>query len=142
MAKEFPTRTVLSVTTGRLLTQRSDTGNGIESMYELLGYMTDDSPFTHQLGRFADECKPWLLRWFPKLADVNLTRLDELLKSAPDGESGCEQWLYEEYTRLELPAHLPVEKIPRDDHEHKNPISELVEMRGGNADGIVVVETD
>ncbi len=66
--KVFPLRVLLTVTTGRLLTQsRGPRDNGIGDLYELLGWMTNDEPFTHQLPRFADECKPWILQWFPEL---------------------------------------------------------------------------
>src|SRR5688572_14476801 len=67
--KTFPLRVVLTVTTGRLLTEpKGERDNGISDVYQILGWMTNDEPFTHQLPRFCDECKPWLLRWFPELA--------------------------------------------------------------------------
>ena len=67
--KRFSLRTVLTVTTGRLLTAPTeDGGNGIGDLYEILGWITmESSPNTHQLGRFADECKPYLFRFFPEL---------------------------------------------------------------------------
>lgn len=66
--KTFPLGVVLTVTTGRLLTKsKSQNDNGIGDLYDILGHMTGDSPFTHQLGRFAAECKPWLYRWFPEI---------------------------------------------------------------------------
>lgn len=62
MTKDFPTLAVLSITSGRLLTQPKDAseGNGIDQVYEVLEWMTDDLPFTYQLGRFVEECKPWI----------------------------------------------------------------------------------
>jgi len=60
--KTFDVRVILSATTGRLVTKsQGPDDNGIGDLYELLGWMTDDSPFTHQIPRFMQECKPWLL---------------------------------------------------------------------------------
>lgn len=126
--KQFPLRVLLTVTTGRLLTKISD-------LYDILGWMTNDSPFTHQLPRFADECKPWLLRWFPKLAnaDALLPLLDEMIEKV-GGERGCEAWL----DGLTLEPEYDVPRIPRDDHEQKNPYDELVETLGSD-EGVFVV---
>ena len=138
--KRFPLRTILSVTTGRLLTKpRDEHDNGIGDLYELLGWMTDDSPMTHQLPRFNDECKPWLLRWFPELqaARDSLWVLDE--KVATLGIlRGIEFWL----TNLQLnglQAEYDVPRIPADDHERKHPFDELVAMRGTD-EGIIIVK--
>lgn len=70
--KKFPLRDVLTVTTGRLLTKgKGKDDNGIGDLYKILGHMTgDDGVMTHQLGRFSEECKPWLLKWFPELAEA------------------------------------------------------------------------
>jgi hypothetical protein len=128
--KTFSLRTVLTVTTGRLLTKpKGERDNGIGDLYELLGWMTNDSPFTHQLGRFAEECKPWLLRWFPNLqhATDTLANLDKLLKI--DRSNGVELWL-KAIIAGGQPSELEVPRIPRDDHTVKDAYDELVEMRG------------
>jgi len=66
--RKFPLCTVLTVTTGRLLTKRKSTNdNGISDLHEILEHMIGETPFTHTLGSFADKCKPWLLFWFPEL---------------------------------------------------------------------------
>lgn len=136
--KRFETRVLLSVTTGRLLTRSEGLrDNGIGAMYELLGWMTKDEPFTHQLPRFAEECKPWLLRWFHELQTATdaLPLLDaELAKGQP--ENAVEYWL----GTLELaglPREYDVPQIPDDDHERKHPYDELVQMRGTD-EGIVI----
>ena len=134
--KKFPLRVLLTVTTGRLLTtSQGPRDNGIGDLYELLGWMTNDQPFTHQLPRFAEECKPWLLRWFPELAAAS-EQLDALAGciNAIGGEAGVEQWL----GKLAMPAEYDVPRIPRDDHHRKNPYDEMVEMRGTD-EGIVIL---
>ena len=49
--RQFPLRTILTVTTGRLLTKaKGPRDNGIGDLYEILGYMTgDNGVMTHQL---------------------------------------------------------------------------------------------
>ena len=143
--KRFPLRVVLTCTTGRLLTEgKGDRDNGIGDLYELLGWMTSDSPFTHQLPRFNDECKPWLLRWFPELTHASdaLDRLDLLLDQG-EPRIAIEAWL--EHLLLGMPgvlkADYDVPKIPADDHVRKNAFDELVEMRGTD-EGIVLVKAE
>lgn len=138
--KRFPLRVLLTVTTGRLLTKsRGEGDNGISDLYEILGWMTHDTPFTHQLPRFNDECKPWLLRWFPELAEVNaqLGALDELVGS--QGAAGVEAWLTVIEDGIDCRPEYDVPRIPQDDHERKLPYDELVAMRGTDK-GIVIVD--
>lgn len=140
--KKFELRVLLTCTTRRLLTKpEGERDNGIGALYELLGWMTNDQPFTHQLPRFNDECQPWLLRWFPELAKAGtasaLTSLDVLLHTA--NCDPIEQWLMEQLQENpELKAEYEVPRIPRDDHTRKNAYDELVEMRGTDA-GVALV---
>ena len=145
--KTFDLRTILSVTTGRLLTKRrGDRDNGIGDLYELLGWMTGESPFTHQLPRFGEECTPWLLRWFPELgrAYAYLTDLDLMLAEGQEkgvgGDVVCDNWLAALTDVWDIGAEqtYDVPKIPANDHERKAAWDELVAMRGTDK-GIVVV---
>ena len=140
---------LLTITTGRLLTEpKGDPDNGIGDLYEILGWMTEDSPFTHQLGRFAKECEPWLLKWFPELApcgvESSLASLDRWIKTDRTGtaQEGIKMWLTELKMMFpELKDAYEVPRIPKENHAIKHPLEELVEMRGGKTDGIVVFET-
>jgi len=144
--RRFSLRVVLTVTTGRLLTApRGSSDNGISDLYDILGWMTNDSPFTHQLGRFADECKPWLRRWFPQLftvgllpLDIELAKADRLPAASRDvyRVGVIENWL--KPLIADYGEFLDVPRIPRDDHAHKNPIDELVEMRGTEENILVI----
>ena len=133
--KHFPTLAILSVTSERLLTQpkNESEGNGIGQLYELLGWMTDDSPFTHQLPHFSRECKPWLLRMHPQLADF----MEHICRMCDDGK--VNELQAEMIERLG--ETLPVAKIPQDDHERKNFYDELVAMRGTD-EGIEIITLD
>jgi len=100
VTKPFPLRVVLTVTTGRLLTQgKGPHDNGIGDLYELLNWMTGDNLFTHQLPRAGDACKPYLLKCFPVLVAVNacLDSLDKWIASDKTGtsEEGIKMWLAE-----------------------------------------------
>jgi hypothetical protein len=140
--KTFPVRVLLTVTTGRLLTKsRGERDNGIGDMYGLLGWMTNDQPFTHQLGRFAEECKPWLLRWFPELADEEpwvQVALADVPKERVEQE--IEAYLMAAQKRGCKPEYA-VPRIPADDHQCKNAYDELVEMRGTD-EGIIIVKPE
>lgn len=145
--KRFSLRTILTVTTGRLLTEPKDGGNGIGDLYEILGWMTNDSPFTHQLGRFAEECKPWLFKWFPELApcgvESSLASLDNWISKDRTGtaQEGIKMWLAELKIMFPNLKHdYDVPRIHAGDHQRKNPVAELIEMRESK-DGIIVVNT-
>ena len=127
--KRFAARVLLSVTTGRLLTTpNGPDDNGIGDLYELLGWMTGDSPFTHQLPRFSEECKPWLLRWFPELAMADVAVLDDMLTDKRlTPEAIIENWLGL-YLENDIEEKYDVPKIPAGKHEQQDPIGELKQM--------------
>jgi hypothetical protein len=134
--KNFPTRDILTVTTGRLLAKGDGLhDNGINNLYRLLEWMTGEPPFNHQLPRFAKECKPWLLRWFPELGGVDdeLPRLDWLLGGGNGRGAAVDDWL----ATLELPESYDVPQIPRDDHTYIDPVKEAEDMFG--KDRVIVV---
>lgn len=147
--RRFELRTLLTLTTGLLLTRpKGDRDNGISDFYELLAWMTGDQPYTHQLPRFAAECKPWARRWFPALFTVSLRDLDAELEketaipalSRDAFRVGViENWL--KNLVPELGAYFDVPRIPRDDHVRKDAYDELVEMRGTD-EGIVVLRAE
>ncbi len=136
--KRFNLDDVLSASTGCLVTARH-----MEGIYDILNWVTDDNLFTHQLPRAFEECRPWFHRWFPKLKDVDTDALVSLLEAKGKSLEVAGEWVQAEAARLGLDAAYDVPRIPQDDHERKDPIDELVEMRG-STDGIVavVVEPD
>lgn len=122
--RKFHLGDVLSITTGILVSPRY-----IEGVYDILNYMTNDSLFTHQLPRAAKECAPWLLRQHPELVKVQVP-------GRFDGKTHVEKWLAEQ--ALVYGEELVVQPIPMDDHDKKNPITELEEMVG--KDKVIVIE--
>lgn len=121
----FPTEAVLTVTTDRMLC--SDIG----MVYEILNHMTGDNLFTHQLPRAAGKCAPALLEQHPQL--VGVTVPDGLV-----GEVPIRAWIAEVIEQFG--AELPVAPLPAGAHEVRDPLSELIEMRGGAPVSVVVVQ--
>jgi hypothetical protein len=116
--REFGLGTVLTVTTGRLLAP-------IGNVYDILGWMTGEDLFTHQLIRAADVCTPVLLKAFPWLADVEVPEEGEGF----DTEELVTGWLAEQAEKLG--ATFPVPKLPGGMYSHRHPLVELEEMLGG-----------
>ena len=63
--KTFHLGDVLSITTERLVSPRH-----IDGVYDILGWMTGESLFTHQLPRACRECRSPLLAQHPDLAAI------------------------------------------------------------------------
>lgn len=64
--RSFHLGDVLSVTTGRLVSLRH-----IDGVYDILGFMTGEQLFTHQLPRASREAAPEILRQHPDLAAID-----------------------------------------------------------------------
>lgn len=145
--RKFPLRTVLTVTTGRLLTRRRGPhDNGIDDLYDILAHMTNDSVWTHQLGRFGNECRPWLLRWFPELdspvmrnATAELEDMDALATGLDERRTWTDTWIDSLIAQGICHSQYEIGQIPRDDHEVKDPYDELVIMRGTD-EGIILID--
>ena len=136
-AKTFSLGQVLSVSHDRLMCDMSQ-------VYEILNHMTQDSLFTHQLPRAQRECRPWLLRWFPQLSDLDLSDVTPENQSQRLAEVDMELRNTLDPNILFLPSErmplaFKVEPIPRDDHIWRDPIEEMAEMMGG-LDRVIVVE--
>ncbi len=113
MAKDFHIGDIISAATGVLVSPRH-----IDGVYDILGFMTGESLFTHQLPRVGREAESVLLRQHPELAAAfeetkQVTR--ENWKEMLDG------WVAR-YGEM-----LPVEPFTVDEHEYREPISELAE---------------
>ena len=121
--RTFDLGDVLSITTGKLVSPRH-----IEGVYDILNFMTGDNLFTHQLPRVSEECKPYLLKQHPQLADVDASGV---------GPDNWQAWIRDQ-TRKYGPS-LKVEPLPHGEHYHIDPLSELAEKV--HPDKIIVVKT-
>ncbi len=123
--REFPLSDILSVTTERLLSRRH-----MDGLYDLLGYMTGESLFTHQLPRANDACKPVLLAQHPQLEGVTL----------PEGIDAPDIMAWLANAEREYGETLLVQ--PLSFWEHQNPIEELCDMVGSEKVFVVPVDRE
>src|SRR6266853_3142795 len=117
--RTFPLGVILSITHGALLCE-------MEQVYEILNFMTGDNLFTHQLPRARTVAAPDLFRQFPDLMHIDVAHV------TPKNWKQALAVLEREYGASRTVAPLP----PRH-YEAKDPIEELVELRGGTK-GIIV----
>ncbi len=122
--KKFHLGDVLSITTGRLVSPRH-----IDGVYDILGFMTGESLFTHQLPRAGDACKPALFEQHPQLKDVDASNVNE---------KNYKQWLAEQVAKYG--EKLSVSPLVNGKWEAKDPIEELSEMAPNAKDISVVVD--
>lgn len=118
--REFHVGDILSAITGTLLSPRL-----IEGMYDLLGYMTGEPLWTHQLPRASRECEPSLREQFPDLAAIEPPDWSDV----PDGELArtVRAWLdgiVEQHGETRL-----VHPLAPTDHTSIDPLTELRMMR-------------
>lgn len=109
---KFSIGAVLSITTGKLLSSMDD-------VYKILDFMTGDSNFTNQLGRAAEECRPWLSRRHPELDGIDVSDI------TADNYKQRLAVLAEKYGES-----FDIKPIPRDEHTHIDPVEELETMVG------------
>lgn len=117
---------VLSVTTGRLVAP-----TGMDGVYNVLNYLTDDNLMTHQLPRAMDECAPHVLAEHPDLADVQMP--DEF-----DGPEHVKGWLAEQVERYGGARVLT--PVPPEKHPRIHPLAELLTMAPDKP--VIVVEPE
>lgn len=111
--KAFPTADVLSLITGRLLSDE-----GIGAMQTILSWMTGEDVYTHQIPRIADEAKAVLIGLQPNLLQAS--------EEAGDITGGnWRDWLARWEARYGKAIIVP--KFNADQHERIDPLSELAE---------------
>jgi hypothetical protein len=114
VSKEFPIGAVLSVVTGRLVSE-----NHIDGVYEVLNFMSGESLFTHQLPRVSREAEPIILAMHPHLAEAKIEA------EQVNGEN-WRQWLDTWTARYGKTIAVPRMNIA--EHERIDALSELAEM--------------
>lgn len=110
--KNFHIGDILTITTGRLVSPRH-----MEGVYDILGWMTGETLYTHQLPRVCREAQPVILAMHPQLAAVD--------KDAEINPGNLDAWLAARVA--EFGETLPVPKMTTDQHERIDPLSEAAE---------------
>lgn len=122
MAQKFHVGTVLSITTGKLMTP---TTPPINDVYKILQYMAGEPIWTHQIGRVMKECAPAILRQHPQLFawrdDVTSENFRDRLVDAVN----------------QFGKFLEIAPLSAEDHESIDPMSELAERQ--HPDKIITV---
>lgn len=113
--REFHIGDILSITTGALVSR-----DGIDGVYEILNYVTNDTLFTHQLVRAANEVAPYLQQCFPDLASIEVPNFSE----ATDAKEAVLSWL-DSMVELYGGTRL-VEPMREADHARIDPLSEIL----------------
>ena len=114
MSKTFSLGAILTITTGKLLVP------DIGPVYKILGYMTGDTLFTHQLPRAGRFCAEPILEQHPQLREVT------------GDDITTENWTQKVADlKVKYGKVLPIEPLAPGTWEHINPVTELVEMRNG-----------
>lgn len=109
--RDFDISDVLSVTTGILVSTRR-----IDGIYDILGFMSGESLFTHQLPRVGREAAPVILKQHPQLAEISGEGI---------GPDNWQPWLAEQRAKYGDTFTLSPMNIA--EHERIDPISELAE---------------
>lgn len=123
--QEFGIGTILTVIRGVFVDPV-----GINEVGRFLAWITDDHEImTHQLARVAEECQPAVAKAFPDLASVRIPPVN-----SQDDLMAFLSSLTDEYGTTRR-----VGKLPGIQHAIRNPVEELIEMRGGSTEGIIVV---
>jgi hypothetical protein len=124
--KDFHIGDILSITDGHLVSPRH-----IDGVYDILGWMTGDQLWTHQLPRASRECEPSLREQHPDLAAV-------VFPDGLEGEQPVMAWLAEQVAMFG--ATRPVRKLAAVDHTPIDPITEIKMMRPDAE--VIVIDLD
>lgn len=130
MEKKFSIQAALSITTDRLFTRN------IGDVYEILNFITGDNLMTHQLPRAAEFAKPFILAAYPILEDFTPESLTASIEAK--GWDNTYNGVIASLSK-EIGFEITLEPAPEGVWNQKNPIEELIEMRGGT-DGIIIIK--
>ena len=112
--RSFHLGDILSITTGRLVSP-----TGMDGIYDILNYMTDDELYTHQLPKASDEYKPHILAQYPQLEKVDA--------SSVNGKN-WKSWLEQQIAKYG--KELEIKPLISGFHVHKDPVEEAEKMVG------------
>jgi len=115
---------ILAVVSGKVMPP-----NGLKGIYDILDYMVGERPFTHQIPRFMDECRPYLFMEMPWLEKIDTSKV---------ARDNVREW-FKDQTDLYGESH-EVLPIHHDDHEIIDPIEELEMI--AEEDKVITVMSD
>lgn len=111
----FDIRTVLSASSGRLLTKRlGPEDNGFGDYAKMLSHMVDHPMFEIMVPRIGPRCSSVLLKRFPELGLVDLASLDLALLEADTkdkADKAIQDWVSGEIDRVLLRCEYDIDPI-------------------------------
>ncbi len=113
-ARTFGLGDILTAATGCLVSPR-----GVDALHDVLGHMTGDTLWTHQLPRVIAEVAPHIYAQHPDLAGVVVPEFVD--------EEHVWRWLAEQVDRYG--AERALTPMPVDEHTRIDPVAELKMMR-------------
>jgi len=125
-AKQFHIGDIISIIHDRLFSL-----DHVGGLYNILGWMTDDELFTHQLPRASRECEPLLRQWFPDLAALELPEVSSLEE--------IRDW-FDQLAAGGMVMWRDVPKLHPEDHARIDPVLELQHIVG--TEKVIVVVSD
>jgi hypothetical protein len=150
--RAFPLGVVISVVNGKVLFPMPD---GLSEYRTFLNFMAGEGVYDHQIPRVLDECRPYLIGWFPWLGSPEMQfaigELLEMLKTQTEKE-GRNKLLLGWVSKIVSGKYgnhgltltgdsgdmLEVEQLPPEAHERIDPHSELAEKM--HPDKILTIE--
>ena len=113
--RTFDLGSVLTVTTRRLFTD-------MDSLYDILNYLSNDIIFTHQIPRVLKAAQPYVLARYPQLIGVGQ---DVVIDGLEDAKAFLDS------QKAVLGDSFALSPMPREMCEHIDPIEEAIEIRLG-----------
>lgn len=116
--KLFHIGDIITITSGGIMVSPRK----IKGVYDILGWMTGEQLFNHQLIRALGQCEPILKELYPAIAAIKIPNFDHL----PESDRG-DAWITWLGQQADLFGEtLPVPKLTV--HTPVDPIQELTEM--------------
>lgn len=122
--RDFHLGDVLSIATPFLMSPR-----GIEGVYDILGYMTGEPLWTHQLPRAGKECAPEILRQHPQLASANCEGV------TPENHAARLAALVAQFGET-----LPIAPLNSREAQYDTPVADAIELLGGDTSRLLVID--
>jgi hypothetical protein len=90
MNKEFSGCDVLTISTGKLLTN-------FDNLYSILAHLAGEPVYTHEIPDAIHTFKPYILECFPELAEINTVEkfsdLEYMMKDYSNPEDAVNDWV-------------------------------------------------
>jgi hypothetical protein len=128
--KTYQLADVLSVVLGRIVSDRH-----IDAIYDVLGYMTGTSVFTHQIPRLGKPCSNEIIRQFPEFSNIEVADLVAIAESFGNNDTRMDlirDWVTTTKEKYHFAESYDIEAFSEEQQKklYNNPLTELEDMVG------------